>query len=240
MDYHIFFDDGGVLNNNQQRGLKWQNLIGEFFQSKYGGSLEDWGQANVKAMMHEISTYQSLEPDTPFDPNHQLFADWILDMFDAMHIPLDEDPFVMRQKTIEYIIPKAHAPFPGIIEAVKTLAPHFTLHTASNERSEELELYLQGMGIRNCFDKSYGPDLVGLFIKRSPMHYQRIFDQLAIHPSQAIIIDDTPQIIDIIEKVGATPIQSLFPRTHQASTTHAFETAEELLDCIRNITGYDL
>ncbi|OLS23451.1 MAG: hypothetical protein HeimC2_26550 [Candidatus Heimdallarchaeota archaeon LC_2] len=39
--YSIFFDDGGVINDNASRGPQWSKLIAKFFIPKYGKTFEE-------------------------------------------------------------------------------------------------------------------------------------------------------------------------------------------------------
>ncbi len=54
---NIFFDDGGVLNNNSLREKQWQKLIYEFFSPKYGKTLNDWSKANEYAFQRYLKNY---------------------------------------------------------------------------------------------------------------------------------------------------------------------------------------
>jgi len=42
----VFFDDGGVLNDNRIRGKQWKTLVGEYYHTRFGGDPEIWGEAN--------------------------------------------------------------------------------------------------------------------------------------------------------------------------------------------------
>ena len=44
----VFFDDGGVLNDNRIRGNQWKTLVGEYYYARFGGDPEIWGEANHK------------------------------------------------------------------------------------------------------------------------------------------------------------------------------------------------
>jgi hypothetical protein len=50
----------------------------------------------------------------------------------------------------------------------------YRLRTASGECSAELAGYLEGMGVRHCFQRLYGPDLVNT-LKEGTDYYARIF-----------------------------------------------------------------
>jgi len=51
MSFAIFFDDGGVLNDNSIRAPQWKAFCGEFFHSRFGGDPEVWGEVNQNVMM---------------------------------------------------------------------------------------------------------------------------------------------------------------------------------------------
>ena len=38
----VFLDDGGVMNDNNERGLQWQRLVSEFFAPLLGGPADAW------------------------------------------------------------------------------------------------------------------------------------------------------------------------------------------------------
>ena len=48
MGITIFFDDGGVLNDNKIRGQQWKKYVGEYYSIRFGGESEIWGEANYK------------------------------------------------------------------------------------------------------------------------------------------------------------------------------------------------
>ena len=47
----LFFDDGGVLNDNEIRGEQWKPLIADWFGERYGGERDLWMKANYEAVM---------------------------------------------------------------------------------------------------------------------------------------------------------------------------------------------
>ena len=40
----VFLDDGGVMNDNNERGLQWQRLVSEYFVPLLGGPREPGGR----------------------------------------------------------------------------------------------------------------------------------------------------------------------------------------------------
>lgn len=103
----------------------------------------------------------------------------------------------------DHVIPKLRPAFPGALEAIRRLrAMGYDLHTASGELSDQLELYLAALGVRDCFGRLYGPDLVGV-LKTAPEFYQRVFADAGVPPAQAVVVDDKPQCVAWAQEVGA-------------------------------------
>ncbi len=72
--YVLFFDDGGVINNNHNRGKKWKKLIADYFISRYGGEPNEWAEANHLALQKEIKQYESQISNNP-NGNYKNFRD---------------------------------------------------------------------------------------------------------------------------------------------------------------------
>jgi HAD superfamily hydrolase (TIGR01509 family) len=105
-----------------------------------------------------------------------------------------------------------------VVVAIQTLRQQgYVLHTASGESSEDLDGYLQGMGVRACFDRLYGPDLLDTF-KDGPRFYERIFADASVAPQNALVVDDNPTAVGWAAQAGAkTVLMSATP----PATTHA-------------------
>ena len=56
-DIFIFFDDGGVLNDNEIRGKQWKKYCGELFSSRFGGDPETWGEVNYQVISRYIDIF---------------------------------------------------------------------------------------------------------------------------------------------------------------------------------------
>ena len=48
MTITVFFDDGGVINDNITRGQQWEKYVGEYYSLRFDGQPEVWGAANQK------------------------------------------------------------------------------------------------------------------------------------------------------------------------------------------------
>ena len=105
-----------------------------------------------------------------------------------------------------YIMPRVRAAFPGAAGTVAALADAgYTLHTASNQASWELEAYLSVMGILDRFGLLFGADLVNA-MKPTREYYERAFALAAVEPARALVCDDTPEYLDTARAVGARTV----------------------------------
>ena len=209
----LFLDDGGVMNDNARRGERWRHLVGAYFVPRLGGSAAAWAAANGawtdelfeprnwSARLAASATYEH------FDYHYQL--DWLTGMCRRVGIPLPAAPesYVLARAAVAYITRRVRAAFPGTIEAIRQVRHDgYTLYTASGEPSWELEGYLGGMGVRDCFTRLYGPDLIDVF-KVGSAYYARIFADAGVEPARALVVDDNAQAVEWARTVGACAIQ---------------------------------
>ena len=134
--------------------------------------------------------------------------DWLSGMCELVGIatPPEDECVELAHCANAFVIPRVQAAFPGVVDTIRLLYDQgYTLHTASNESSVDLAGHLGGMGVRDCFGRLYGPDLVNTF-KTSPVYYERIFAELGISPSDALIIDDTPYVVNWAIQAGARAV----------------------------------
>ncbi|HEY1353864.1 MAG TPA: HAD-IA family hydrolase [Ktedonobacteraceae bacterium] len=208
----IFLDDGAVMNDNRLRGPQWQQRVGEFFSPRLGGSPTAWAQANrvVAAQFAEPAHWQARVQAAPdyasFERTYQI--DWLGDMcrFVGIAPPSAHACIELAVQAEAYITQRVQAAFPGAIEAIRALHTRgYTLHTASGEPSAHLQGYLAGMGIRACFGRLYGPDLLTT-LKETPEFYERLFADVRLTPGEALIVDDNPQALARARALGATTI----------------------------------
>jgi HAD superfamily hydrolase (TIGR01509 family) len=208
----IFLDDGGVMNDNRKRAPQWEYLISEFFVPLLGGSPEAWMGANriiVDRLLNPVAWQTRIRLATDyksFDRAYQV--DWLRGMCELVGIaaPAEEECFELAHRATAFIIPRVQAAFPGVVDAICTLHRlGYTLHTASGEPSIELAGHLQGMEVRDCFECLYGPDLIDTF-KNGPAYYERVFADVGIMPSDALVVDDSPQAVGWATQVGARTV----------------------------------
>jgi HAD superfamily hydrolase (TIGR01509 family) len=206
----VFLDDGGVMNDNRLRGPAWQRLVGEYFIPRLGGAPDAWAAANVAAVERMFDDYRrACYGRTDLDAVavwRDLDLRWLRDMCAIVGVaaPADDDKCIaLAEAAAAHITPRVGSAFPGAAEAIRALhARGFPLNTASGERSSELHGYLTGMGVRDCFGRLYGPDLVRT-LKEGPAYYARIFADAGVDPARALVVDDTPQPLRWAAEAGA-------------------------------------
>ena len=209
----IFFDDGGVMSDNNVRGNQWKPLIAEFFAPRFGGEKDNWMKANEYAMGFVMNILDHIQASNKEISHKEYYAleheVWTEKMFEFMGIqnPPKETYEQLALEVDNWIIPQVRSAYPGITECIKSLSKNYILHTASNETSKVLDAYLTGMDVKNCFKFLFGPDLIDT-MKSHERYYQKIFSYSQVKPENAIIIDDNPRVLKHAQKMNATVIQS--------------------------------
>ncbi|MCJ7650408.1 MAG: HAD hydrolase-like protein [Candidatus Lokiarchaeota archaeon] len=213
MTVAIFFDDGGVLNDNSVRGEQWKKLVGEYYYSRFGGVPEIWGEANHKIITSYLNIFWS-DLRERFRDYQTFYTDFkknmVLGMFREVgeDLPKNINLIEVFNSVTQYVIPKVRSAIPGVIESIKKLSSSgYSLYTAAGAVSTEMKMYLEGMGIIQYFKGFYGPDLINTW-KSGKDFYRAIFKDLSINPKNAIIIDDQPRFLEVALQTGANVIQS--------------------------------
>jgi phosphoglycolate phosphatase-like HAD superfamily hydrolase len=240
----IFFDDGGVLNDNYLRGEQWKELLVKFLVPRFGGDPNIWKETNQKLMQmmseiwinqrnsHVFKTYREIQD----------FEDtmWVEGMFDPqtnIKKPTKSEYYSLCREVEEFVAPKCSSSFPGVIAVIKKLfQKNYKLYTASGENSLLLKGYLTGMGVLDCFINLYGPDIIGIS-KGSKEYYETIFEHAKVSTSDVIVIDDSSSMLDLVTDLGATPIHCLFQNKNITSNfKYSVKNAPELFKLLESIT----
>jgi HAD superfamily hydrolase (TIGR01509 family) len=208
----LFLDDGGVLNDNRLRGPQWQRLVGEYFAPKLGGEPGAWAEANRivatgffapgawQARLLAAADYASFD--------YVYHRDWIKGMCEIVGVPPlpEREGVAMARQANAWIIPQVKASIPGAAETVRLLHRRgYTLYTASGSSSTDLRAHLGSMGILDCFKRLYGPDLIDAF-KSGPKFYRRLLADARVAPSEALVLDDSPDAVEWATEVGARAV----------------------------------
>jgi FMN phosphatase YigB (HAD superfamily) len=236
-------DDGGVISDNSRKGEQWGNLIAEYFVPRYGGIPEEWKETNqqvVRILMKKIDHINENEINLDHDKYIEFENKTKIEyMFDAVGIkrpPKKEYDEICREVD-EWLAPKLKAEIKGIKEVVKSLKGEgYTLHTASGHTSWVLRGILSGMGIIDCFTNLYGPDIVEI-MKGGSEFYRRIFNHSEVKPSDAIVIDDNPKMLQLAGQLGASTIQSCVIKEIKPKNKYYYNDPEELIEIIREIAS---
>jgi HAD superfamily hydrolase (TIGR01509 family) len=218
----VLLDDGGVMNDNSTRALQWQRLVSEFFVPLLGGPAEAWTHANrvVADRLFEPVAWRRRVQAAPdygsFERAYQV--EWLGGMCELVGVgtPPEEECLRLARRAAAFITCRVQAAFPGAVDTIRTLHRQgYTLHMASGESSLDLVGYLQAVGVRECFGRLYGPDLIET-LKEGPEYYERLFADLGIAPTDALVVDDSPRAIEWATQVGARTVlvgNSSLPRT---------------------------
>src|SRR5260221_4261131 len=208
----LFLDDGGVMNDNSPRALQWQRLVSEFFVPLLGGPAEAWPHANrlVAARLFEAVAWRRRVQAAPdcrsFD--RAFPVEWLQGMCALVGVgsPPEEECLTLARRAAAFITCRVQAAFPGAVDIIRTVHHQgYTLHTAYGESSLDLVGYLQAMGVRECFGRLYGPDLIET-LKEGPEYYERIFADLGIAAADALVVDDSPRAIEWARQLGARTV----------------------------------
>jgi HAD superfamily hydrolase (TIGR01509 family) len=208
----IFLDDGGVMNDNALRGPQWERLVGEFFVPRLGGDPAAWAAAN-----HVVATEQFRRFEATLDRGPTMaYADfrqrdtreWLVLMCERVGVapPADDQIVPVADESARWITRRVRSACPGAVDAIRTLyGAGYRLMTASGEDSLSLDGYLDGMGVRSCFERLYGPDLIDTF-KCSPDYYRRLLADCGVDPHDALVVDDSPKVVAWAREAGATAL----------------------------------
>jgi beta-phosphoglucomutase-like phosphatase (HAD superfamily) len=210
---HIFLDDGGVLNDNAQRGQQWPGLVGEYFAPLLGGSASRWAAAN-RAVIRDVMErwerrgreWEGKQTPRELYDAHQL--DWISSMAAEVgaELPADDTARIaMADAATDNIQRRVRADYPGAVEAVMEMSLDYPLYTASGGCSWELERVHESVGLTGVFKTLYGADLVE-HPKSGPGYYERIFAHAGVDPSTALVLDDKLACLSWAREAGARTI----------------------------------
>ncbi|HEY7348278.1 MAG TPA: HAD family hydrolase [Ktedonobacterales bacterium] len=242
----VFLDDGGVMNDSRLRGPQWRRLVAEFFAPRLGGAPEAWAEANSAFMdaLLEPNAWrerlQSARDYQHFDRAYQL--DWLKGMCALVGVeaPTDDECYELALQAAALITRQVRSAFPGVIEAIRALHQRgYPLHTASGEPSTDLAGYLEAMGVRDCFQRLYGPDLINTF-KNGPDYYERLFADAGVDPGETLVLDDSPQAAAWARRAGAHAILVGQASAGQDGVAHHIASLAELPAIIQDIEDHPL
>lgn len=210
----VFIDDGGVLNDNQARAPQWRRLLGEYLVPRLGGTSDAWAEANIGAFARSWERFlaqmdiagESKGVDAWTRADRRM---WLLDMCEQVGVPAPADPADYAVALSRWVGERVHAEIPGAAAAVRSLAARgLRLHMASGGQSWELDAYLRALGIREHFDRLYGPDLVDRY-KNGPHFYEAILADSRTDPATSGVVEDNAQLREWASSRGIRSFASL-------------------------------
>ncbi len=205
----IFLDNGGVLSDNERWASEWRRLVGEYLSAHFGGDPIRWGEANREGFARWLEGYTARGPHARGQALiallHELDRAWLQDMFRVVGQPVPDDStaFEIARALLAWGAPRVRAAFPGAAEVVHTLdRAGYGLFLASAGDAPTLSGYLEGMGIRDCINRPYGVDLVGVS-KTDSEFYRAIFADAGVDPGEALVVDDRAEAATWASQAGA-------------------------------------
>ncbi len=212
-DYNvILLDDGGVMNNNERRTPQWRELVALYFSPRYGGTIQEWKNANKQVFDSVFERYKRTERENPMIDyiiywRHEQI-EWLTKMFTLVQItpPPYNQRVKIAQEASEWITSRVRSTYPGVVDTIQFLnSKNIKICTSSGEVSWELRGYLKGMGVLDCFHKLFGPDVINR-MKASSSYYERILENIQLRPSDAITVDDSAHFLSMASELGITTI----------------------------------
>ncbi len=181
---NIFLDDGGVITDKQRRAAEFARLVGNCFVPLLGGTEEAWTCAH-RMVADRLADPQSVRAlaTVDFVSFYQAYQlRWVGGMCELLGLPPppEEECLDLASRALSWITRRIHAVLPGAVETIRLLHRQgYALYTASGSCSLELAGALEGMGVRHCFGRLYGADLINTF-KDDPEYYARLFADVGI------------------------------------------------------------
>jgi len=154
---------------------------------------------------------------------------WVAGICQLLGLPAlpEEECLDLAYRALGWITRHLQAALPGAIEAIRLLHHQgYALHTASGSCSLELVGALEGMGVRHCFGRLYGADLINTF-KEGPEYYARLFADVGVQPLEALVVDDSADALDWAARLGgSTVLVSASPHTETGAIPRLGSLAE--------------
>ena len=134
---------------------------------------------------------------------------WLLDMCEQVGVPAPAEPEEYAIALSRWVRERVHAEIPDAADAVRSLAARgLRLHMASGGQSWELDACLRAMGIRDHFDRLYGPDLIDRY-KNGPHFYEAILADSRADPATAAVVESSAQVREWASSFGICSFASL-------------------------------
>jgi len=131
-----------------------------------------------------------------------LDADWIRYVFGRRDETVDAGWWQgAKRKVFSEILARNVRPYPGVVELTWRLRSEFRLAVASNSWREHIEIVLDALGLRTCFDVLIGLQDVEQH-KPHPEAYLRTAAALGVEPSACVVIEDSALGVQAAKAAG--------------------------------------
>jgi HAD superfamily hydrolase (TIGR01509 family) len=202
-----------VISDNRVRARQWRSLVAEYFPPRLGGEPARWSEANRTIFRQAFERLSDRLEGWQADLRYESFidayyVDWLRSMCEEVGVAApasDQACIDLSRAADEWIIPRVRAAFPGVPEAIASLSDDYRLFTASTGSSREIGLYLAGLGVRDRFERLYGPDLVET-PKNRVAYYERIIADAGLEPARVLVADDSPRMVAYAVAAGARAV----------------------------------
>jgi HAD superfamily hydrolase (TIGR01509 family) len=206
----VVFDLDGVLIDSEQ---VWDD-VREALARERGGHWHERAQRDMMGMSS---------------------PEWSRYMHDV--VGLEESPEEINREVVERMLDRyAHGPpfLPGSLDAVRRLAPVFTLGLASSSNRELIDVVLEAGGIAGLFRATVSSEEVARG-KPAPDVYLEVARRLGVEPSACAAIEDSQSGIRSAKAAGMACIA--IPNTHFPPGEDALAEADLVLGSISELSA---
>jgi HAD superfamily hydrolase (TIGR01509 family) len=211
-------------------GSRWWR----FFPPILGGTPKAWAAANGIVARRQLEQYTRtmygrVDADYAAWDRADRIA-WTAGMCELVGVeaPPEEECIALSHRAADFITRRVRSAYPGAVDAIRELHARGTvLYTASGEYSGDLAGYLEGMGVRHCFQRLYGPDLVNR-LKEGPAYYTRIFADAGVAPAEAMVVDDKSLPLTWAAQAGARTVRVVAAEPAEATVAAGIGSLAEL------------
>jgi hypothetical protein len=183
----IFLDAGGVMNDNEPWGQQFRRFLADYLAPRFGGERSAWEAANLEVIGRQLPLYIDgtgfPEKGGYFPVWRRLQIEWLRDMCTIVGATPPNDRCEVLRGDLEDDGAR-RAPRAGCLSRSQRSDPGIACHGVSALHG--LRLYLDGMGVRELFGRTYGPDLIDTH-KASRHYYERILADAGVTPARALL-----------------------------------------------------
>jgi len=238
----LFVDfDNTMVDTERLRSLYTAELA-RILASDYGGDENRWAAAIPPALDACMARYVATFEGRPLAG----YCAWLpeemariaAEVFTGAGVaapagvPLSE----VAQRAQFDALAACNAAIEGAEDALRTLFDRgVRTQVASAQDSEYLLAALIGSGLESYTESKFGPDLIDC-AKEGPEFYQRMFDQVGVEPSRAIVLDDLPTCLRWAEEAGAKVVQAcLLPASREPAFPHVLRRFSYLPELVEKL-----